>query len=415
MNKTYRFIDMLPYSPRANINSYRLKLRILKVALFVLNHLKQALIEFYINQNLSAFDPHVGENLCQIRACYLLELAQSSQTDESLQSVYALLNQINADLVILQKEAGSVEDILKLPTHEIKRSYKNYISLFGMFNGLDININISSNHAFLFLSYWLSKYKMINNEENIVINYENLHKDMLVSKNMMRKIVHQYQKAMSSMSTQYVFSIVSQRHSKLLLDKLVLRDGELRLALPCFLVMKYLLQRMQYLLFPILLMIRDENNQNEIITLQYQAKDQGYERVVIESKKKQQSHCMVFYITTDYMLNSLEQIEKFAAAIDEFAVENLIMAHMAMHPQYSGHKSPFVTSNPYQYLFADIEVDLKQQAEGLNANFALYRMLANDLQQSELSSLKIRHITAGYTNLKSFYCQASQQKLALSA
>jgi hypothetical protein len=255
---------------------------------------------------------------------------------------------------------------------------------------------------------------MINSEENIVMNYRSIHKDMLVSKNIMRKVVHQYQKAMSSMSTQYIFSLFSKRQSKLLLDMLVMRDEESRLALPCFLVMKYLLQRLQNLSLPILLIIRDDS-QNETVSLLYQVRGHGYERGAVARNAKQYSHCMVFYITTEYMFNSLEQIEKFAAAIDEFAIENIILAHMAMHPQYSGHKSPFIKNNPYQRLTTEVDVDLKQQAEQLNANFALYRMLANDMQQSELSSLKIRHITAGYTNLRSFYCQASRQKLALSA
>lgn len=79
MFKIRTLVDLLPYSPEALIKDHSFRLRILKLSQFLISMFQEALIEFYINQNLLAFDAHVGENLCQIRACYLLILFKGGE------------------------------------------------------------------------------------------------------------------------------------------------------------------------------------------------------------------------------------------------------------------------------------------------------------------------------------------------
>lgn len=395
-------IELLPYSNQILMNSIQLKIRILLLIRFILLEVLEAIDDFYFRNKFLKFDAHVGENLCQIRACQIFELSRFIGNKSSI--IYFKKKEYRKFKLILSlvnEKIFEYENIAK-SNREIQKDHLIHNEkLTDFLQKQNLIFEISEETCFLMQSHFLSKFKNLNNYGNTIIDYESLNKYIGVSKNISRQIIHIYQLSLSKMSCQFIFDCLEKIghnfYSKTLLRAMRQYDDDKREVLPSFLVMDILLEylrQMECNLF-IIIKSRDENISSDQITLFYspckETKSFLHSNVHCSDPE---SPCIVFYGITDQKdFNDYlerEYIEKF----DKLGIENIILANMAAHPQYSGKVLEYMKENPFMCInFANDPVDQNELAK-LNRKFNAMKLFAKSkgLMISNDIFYHIRHI-----------------------
>ncbi len=75
-------IELLWCDPHILLRNRKEKLHFLRTLTTLYGIFCEALEEFYTHKNYHLFDPHVGDNLCQVRACQLGVLARKTELKE---------------------------------------------------------------------------------------------------------------------------------------------------------------------------------------------------------------------------------------------------------------------------------------------------------------------------------------------
>jgi hypothetical protein len=149
-------LDLLPYKPTVKIYDSVLAIRILTLLASLANEVIESTEDFFLTKNMINFDAHVGENLCQIRACLLLELEQEFTREYEDKQIYI-------DLVLHLKD--NILRIEMLIEHFKKeRNRKNFIwdTVEGLLEKNKLNIILPEPLHFLNVSHFLYKLKMFN-------------------------------------------------------------------------------------------------------------------------------------------------------------------------------------------------------------------------------------------------------------
>lgn len=173
MHERKYVIELLPYSKNCLLFDLSLRKRVISLLSYLLEEMLIAIDNFYA-KNFLSFDPHVGENLCQIRAVQLSDINNSKNN---------IVKSIERLSFVSEKET------VEIFNHEEKECI-----LSSFLNKLQINIEISSVAYYLFLCHFLTKFRTFNLAENTVIDYEKLINEVKISKNLARKVIHEYQK-----------------------------------------------------------------------------------------------------------------------------------------------------------------------------------------------------------------------------
>ncbi|MCE3269183.1 MAG: hypothetical protein K0R49_1435, partial [Burkholderiales bacterium] len=233
---------MLIQSPESLMTDNKLIRHILELKLILLKHLETAIHEFFVLKTLFQFDPHVGENICQVRACQLISLINSLPAKKYSKEY------INKRISCIKKLKGSISKILLTLNKEIIiKRYQPYSIRIEYVNKtlkefLETNnctCRLYEYELLLLNLYILSHYKEINNNGDVRIDYARLQNHFNCSKTTARKLIHKYQLRLADCSCKFVKQIVklSPKLSYLsnILDKLERTDDNGRRILPLFL------------------------------------------------------------------------------------------------------------------------------------------------------------------------------------
>src|SRR3990167_233503 len=254
-------ISLLPQSPQGMLLCPSDRLRILTLKKILIDEAISALEDFLIYRRASAFDGHIGETSCQIRAyhIYLLILTQKNNVD----ILYELeeLKHLSARIatVIIQYQAN---------THKKEKPQ----TIIDFFQEKNLSCTLSELSAYLTQLHLLSSFKTSVNNGDLIINYQEMCKTLKIFKHTARKIVHIYQVNISQLSCNFIQSLMLQTCNALsehIFNSLIKIDEDGRYALPCYWIIHVLYAAMLKQKCPILI-ISERYFKNEYMdTIQF--------------------------------------------------------------------------------------------------------------------------------------------------
>lgn len=388
---------VLPYSHKMSMNSIDLRIKILYLVKLIIIEVLESIEDFYFKNNFLKFDCHVGENLCQIRACLLLFLYKKNSykyfLGEKISQFNKFKNKIDSvnSLIIFYKN-------VKNGNRELQRKYSNFSeNLLDFISQHNLNLDLTDDIFFLFQGHFLTKFKILNSNSNISIDYDALNAYLNTSKNIARKIVHIYQINLSRVSCSFIYQNSSysilRNYNTNLLDNFKKLDDDSREVLPSFVVMDILLGLLLSLNSNLLFIIKKEKCKNLFIFYVPDSNKYKYSEE-IANPVYQKIPCLVFYGITDEPILTKEEIEIYIKKFNSIKIEDTIMCNMAAHPQYSGKKLEKMKENPFiEYLNCKDLLENKE-IKKIEENFLKMKKTAliNNLSNQEKIFFYIRHI-----------------------
>lgn len=372
------FIDILPYEDNVILANFDFELRLLKLTKFLLVLLISCLETFYIKKEISKFDAHVGENSCQIRAIFLLELLETEYQTHDIQT---LLYAINESLIKIKTKIKVVDTV------EYKKSFnKKYMTISSYLENIEIYIPLNEEIIILFMCFFLTKYRSYDRNENITINYSSCKN---FSKNIFRRIVHKYQIQVSKYSVLYLKENLNKNISLKAFQILMQRDDDGRFVTPCYLSNIIVMNKLKKLKKSILLIIRLENHDLKYL---YYILDQSINKYVLNQNPTQDhlnEYCYIIHAILK--TNTTNELEKI---IERIGLEYLINNLMHHHPQYSGKKLQAVRENPFLFITTLSDFNLINEVKKLKNSFFAMKPKNNNFKALDAHDnlLIIRHI-----------------------
>jgi hypothetical protein len=137
----------------------------------------------------------------------------------------------------LEKAASTIQYSLEKLQTKSYRFKTTSLLYYAKHEGIEIEIN-----GFIELitkSYFLSRFKYFKEDGNIGIDYQYIVQEIQISKTQARKLVHEFQLALTVVSTKFIKTIaINNNHfPRRIINALTLQDEEDRSILPCYLVM----------------------------------------------------------------------------------------------------------------------------------------------------------------------------------
>jgi len=362
--------------------------RILTIIRFYAKLLQKSL-NAVLQNNFNKFDPHVSDNLCQIRSCLFLVVSQ----DISL---------INLDPSIkINKYRGVYERCNSLLLEDVdcstdRNSNKYKLTIKEFLEKKQLNIVLSQSEILLFSSYLLTKYRKFTNGIPCAIDYQLLNEDMGIgSSTMASKISHCLQRILSKISTKFIYYLSQHKLKSMntyhLLRKLEQHDEIKRSILPCFWVTQVIMEYLQKIDSKIYFAIDLISFENKKITVECNL----HNNVTKLVEHKNISQAMIFKGVSNWQ----HDIKTLLLKIEILGCKNIILNNMAEHPQYCGKKLEKYKVNPLSIINNYSTSDLEQ----IEKEFFIYKRSAQSqgctIDNSEL--FLIQHIYFG--QIKSQY------------
>lgn len=290
--------------------------------------LTEGAIDSFLKKNLSHFDALVGENACELRASYILDLIdQGTLFTDTLVQTLEKVNKIKTCL-------SDVEWVEKASSDQ-----KNYqIDLQTFVQTMGLNFDISEEEAFLVQSFLLTQTKEVD-ENHVERSNPQLLQKLIpeLSGKFCKSLVKETQKQLSWKSVKYIQKeaqlIQSENQKKLLSeltsDPFVLEDDHGRVAAPCYFALKTVMTRMWEKKELILYKIHAQGQQKPMFLLFKPGKDLGvYEEIPVEESLAQVA--AIWEGTSKLSLSLLRDLFTRLTPFGIFSMNN------AQHPAYFG-------------------------------------------------------------------------------
>lgn len=405
-------ISILPHDDSIIVKDITKKIRYIQLMKKLLEEFQQAIF-FFENKELHYFDAQVGETLCQIRAykIYLLSTKFSFFYLKSLLPLKATLDTVTKKLNLYELQ---YKQFLK----QSKKDRPDYIfravSLVDFFSTMKCVFSLSEDVIFIFLAFFLCKYRVVNDENiPIEINFIAIAKDLSLSSNYSKKLGRFYQKTLSELSCKFIFELLNdlpnQNNLTCILPKLHLKSDEGRMVLPCYPVTEIIILHMIKNNARVILLIdiKDEYHK-ERIAFGFQGSHQTQDfKLVSLSKEKVIIPSVVFYGTCAAKNPALKK--KLIDNLLSMGMRELILCNNSIHPQYSGAALSNLSTDPYQTLIAEQQEHLSpieiQAAKNLSNQLSKLKKIAENkgctIANQSLFFLKhvFCDITENYVNL----------------
>lgn len=350
-NKQFTCLELLPHAPTTLLRGTCAQRRILHLLSHFLQNVSDALAAFYINRDLFRFDPHVGETSCQIRACKLLSMDQSLSSSDIDRAV-EVIAEVKQSLI-------AIGDILR--NSNSGNSMPKTISLANLIRRYNLSILFSDDYLFLAASYLLTRYKVGPKTDETVIDYEGVGEDFEVSRRLTKKIVTYYQQKLSKMSCDFILFLLEKSslsvERKEIIPLLMLEDDAGRCTLPCYDFNKVLLSHISDNGCAVLFVIerKVKGRVVDVISMFYQFNEDVVYHLtpdVYDLLDLKQS-CFVVHGVVEYGCEQMEIVDDYLKKIHLIGPDNIFLANMAAHPQYSGLRNMEFRENPYALLSGD--------------------------------------------------------------
>ncbi|MCC2625633.1 MAG: hypothetical protein K0R14_1506 [Burkholderiales bacterium] len=415
-------IDILIQAPSSVMNDNKAKHLVLNLKIALIDQLKRALFIFFVEKDYTRFDPHVGENSCQIRVCQILDLLDKQQITFSMDLYHQRIRQLekltlNINLVleslkkhVVIKRYHKGQAFIKSTLKDFLETNKCYCDLF-------------EHEIFLVHTFLLSHYKKVNGIGDTCIDLVRLQDELGLSKTLAEKLVHRYQVRLSEWSTEFVRKCLNSspklKNFRSILDKLEYRDDDFRRVLPLFLMTKILIN---YLLISkktilvvterrhgihfidhIYMIFKPDNISSTFVLFDINL---NCDELILNTP------CFVVYGTVVYQSycnpeSDISYVKRFS----QLGILDIIMANMAIHPQYSGNRLLKYKSNPYKLLSDEAEdiVEIHDIMHKFNKKIEVATKYGCSKENIDL--FFIRHIICDTpinqmkANIKSKYCK----------
>ncbi len=171
--------------------------------------LLEAIEQFYVRKNYHLFDPHVGDNFCQARACQILLLSkQDAFSYEQINSIKAFISHLD-NLVEIWRG--------NLKTSRYVAGLDGSIKTRDFLSKENLKLELSSSLKFIFYSYFLTKFRRFS-KEGSYIDYLALQRFFHRSNSFCKNIVKKYQRVLAHESCEFVMGIFEK--NPFLIEKL---------------------------------------------------------------------------------------------------------------------------------------------------------------------------------------------------
>lgn len=360
MNSTS--LCLLHQDPTTLLTTAEMKKKILHNLSFIINEIISALQAFSTNQ-LSKFDPHVGETACQIRA-YMVFLFRLKLNDPyfSCKLRYEITKMQALDKLVIN-EINNFHFLLNKNICSKDEGLHSHIKICDFLTDRNLVFPLSFEIKFLLLCYFLTRFKDYTDGGDHITCYERICHEMQISRKLSKKIVRHYQIQLANISTQFILDLsqnnINQTTFTLALKHLTLKDDDERSVLPCYLVMKVLLQSMLTNKCPILIEVQRQHELSKIdhIHLIFFPNSSSSDYSFHPDSPGNLNHlpCVVIQGLTIYESACKQETkEQFISRFTNIGLIKIVLANMANHPQFSGNRLKDLIYNPYKTMLSNV-------------------------------------------------------------
>jgi hypothetical protein len=325
----YSIVDLLPQNNSALVRDSKMASEIFKLIYHIINLLADCLHQFYIRRNYQYFDPHVGENACQIRAYAFVILAEKKYEKD------VIINRIHFLNAILDK----LKKILVTPINYKKSS----CTIIELFKKHECYFSVEWQECFLCKSYTLTLFRKSNHQTTYTCSYTLAH-FFKISKKSSEKIIRQYQLHLAIMSCQFVQTIafdlnLNEKNNPSIVSS-ILYDDDGRMVYPCFFSSRIFLMHMKKTRCAVLIILETLNGNKRKDFILFD-KDNNQGRLLTRDKSHIKEDLCIVVIGARLATTPLSSSE-LLKKLNYFGLYSILLMNMAAHPQLSGSKlSPF--------------------------------------------------------------------------
>lgn len=366
-------LSLLPHESNIVIKDIVQKRTYIHLMQNLLEHFQSALKYFDANM-LYGFDAQVGETLCQIRA-YKIYLLYNHSPSAFFTELKDLRKKLSIIIRKLVAHNDKYQKLLKQHKNLRPASTRLPITITNFFLDLKCVFSFSENAIFIFISYFLCQYNIIDkNNIPVALNYNKIAELLNLSRSYSKKISHFYQKILSELSCKFIFELLkdlpNHENIKNILQGLNKISDEGRKVLPCYSVTKIILLHMIEKNVHIILVadILTKYEKERIALLLKGSKSLQNFRLIALKEIRVNKSCVVIYggcITKNVFYK-----ETFLSEIFSIGIKNIILANNAAHPQYSGNLLKAFNDDPFKKLAQERQNNLSSFEISLIGNLS---------------------------------------------
>ncbi|CEG57506.1 hypothetical protein [Legionella fallonii] len=400
-DEEHNILSLLPYSVCAQLISKNQKLADLYFMKSIIDFSINAL-ELFLAGKLMLFDAQVGENLCQIRAYKILNLAQKWLCSPIPK------NQFSQEIELFRKHKEHLEHIIFEWENTIKHSKTYNKSLDSKENIGDffarqkLLIPLQDDFIFIIVCYFLSHFNIRENQIPVAINLEYISREFHISKYRSKRLTHKYQQLICTLGCNFIIKIAHELPERYgfvnMLPTLYKTADEDRAVLPCYTVSEIILYHSIKEQLPILFVTHQLTEQkkhlqpHKVIYFLLAKTQNNNEFSLVPTKNFLLDYCMVVSGEVHYKENSsIESPQEYINRVLWQTPLKLILANTASHPQYSGKKLEALRDNPFQCMELGHDVENIKMHEHNLINMQQFALTSGCTKQNP-SLFFLRHI-----------------------
>ena len=354
----YSILTLLPYSENSELLNKHQKLDDLYFIKSVVDMGISALDNF-TNENLTLFDPQVGENLCQIRACKTIELAKKYSKSPLLKD--ELSKTVNVFREYKNKLAAVIvrwEDLIShVSSYNKSLDAREHIDTF--LNRHELYLELSEDIVYIISSYFLTHFSIRDNGIPSAMNLNFISRELHISKYRAKRLTHRYQVILCKLGCDFIIEIAGNLPSEsgysVMLPHLYRLSDENRAVLPCYITSEVIFHHNIQEQIPVLFIVNRVNHLDPMtgdciyFTLMGKKNEFGY--TLISPSEHLSQFCMVVFGEAQLDKSDLNySVREYIDLVLTETPLKLILANTASHPQYSGKQLAEFRENPYSIL-----------------------------------------------------------------
>ncbi len=396
-------LSLFPHDGQMVIKDIVQRINYIDLMRNLLEEFQQAL-NYFQNNELYKFDAQVGETLCQIRA-YKIYTLQKNSFPVFFDELKELTIALDKTIQQLELHTKKYHALLKLHKSQRPDYVRAPITLIDFFSDLECVISIHENELFIFISYFLCRYNIVDTDKiPTSIDYTEIAKNLNLSRSYSKKLVHFYQKSLSELSCTFIFQLLTELSGKddlkHILPKLHRQSDEGRMVLPCYCVTEIIVLHMIDTRADLVLLVdvKNEDGNEKMAFYLKGSKDINNFKLMPLDETNDNKPCVVMYgacLTTNVFFR-----ETFQSELISLGLKHIILSNNAAHPQYSGETLKHFKDDPFLALL-DEEPHKLSKIDTL-----LIKNLSKELSQMKQLAEKIGCTinNQGLFLLKHIYC-----------
>ncbi|CAN5218617.1 hypothetical protein BH10PSE19_BH10PSE19_02870 [soil metagenome] len=346
---------LLHQSPDALLTTYEMQVKVLHLMASLIKVTIDSLHCFYLKKDLSKFDPHVGETLCQIRAYQVLVLSKHTRNKFCLFTVRNEIKRLKKIYALAKQKIHLFQTLLHSGNSEQQKAISKHKRLDLFLNEMGLVFSLSKGTYFISQAYFLTIFKITMEDGSTGIDYDKICHAIGIPKKLAKKIVHFFQSNLAKLSTEFILNLSTglPNHKDFIAinNDLKYSDDDERIVLPCYTATKILLSDAQKNGEPILLCVKRQdqyNNEYDSLFLLFDSSENNNFKLRTISAESLETPCLIIHGVSIYKdITEIDSKANFTKRLMNTGLSNVILSNMAYHPQYSGKKLRHLSFNPF--------------------------------------------------------------------